>query len=227
MAMKFSLAGRSDLGVVAVLVTSLALMIVPLPAFVVDMLITCNMVISLVILMTVFYLQSSAQFASLPSVILVATVFRLSLSIGVTRLILTTGDAGDIIRTFGNMVVGGNLVVGLVIFLIVTVVQFIVITKGGERIAEVAARFTLDAMPGKQMAIDADVRSKELDLATAQIRRAQLQRESQLYGAMDGAMKFVKGDSIAGLIIIMVNMIGGLLVGVAQRGMSFGDAANT
>jgi type III secretion protein V len=226
MAMKFSLAGRSDLGVVAVLVISLALMIVPLPAFIVDMLITCNMVISLVILMTVFYLQTPAQFVALPSVILVATVFRLSLSIGVTRLILTTGDAGDIIRTFGNMVVGGNLVVGLVIFLIVTVVQFIVITKGGERIAEVAARFTLDAMPGKQMAIDADVRSKELDQAAAQVRRGQLQRESQLYGAMDGAMKFVKGDSIAGLIIIMVNMIGGLIVGVAQRGMSFGDAAS-
>ena len=221
------LALRSDLAVVGVLVATVALMVVPLPTGVVDVLLAFNLGLSVLLLMVAFYLRTPVQFSTLPSVILIATVFRLSLSIAVTRLVLTQADAGAIIRTFGDFVVGGNIAVGLAIFLIITIVQFIVITKGGERIAEVAARFTLDALPGKQMAIDADVRAGEIDQAAARKRRGELERESQLYGAMDGAMKFVKGDAVAGLIIIFVNMIGGLFVGVAQHGMPFGEAGST
>jgi type III secretion protein V len=218
---------QSDLGVVAVLVATILLMIVPLPTPLVDLLLAFNLSISVLLLMVAIYLQSPVQFSTLPAVILIATVFRLSLSIAVTRLILLQADAGAIISTFGDFVVSGSIAVGLVIFLIITIVQFIVITKGAERIAEVAARFTLDALPGKQMAIDADVRAGELDQHAARMRRRDLERESQLYGAMDGAMKFVKGDAIAGLVIICVNLIGGLAVGTLQNGMSLAEAAHT
>ena len=186
---------RSDLAVVAVLIAAIMLMIVPMPTLAVDTLLAFNLGVSVLLLMVAFYLQSPVQFSTLPAVILIATVFRLSLSIAITRLVLVQADAGEIIRTFGEFVVAGNIMVGLVIFLIITIVQFIVITKGAERIAEVAARFTLDAMPGKQMAIDADLRSGEIDQATGRQRRRALEQESQLYGAMDGAMKFVKGDA--------------------------------
>ncbi|HTW72125.1 MAG TPA: type III secretion system export apparatus subunit SctV, partial [Acetobacteraceae bacterium] len=202
-------------------------MIVPMPTVAVDMLLAFNLGVSVLLLMVAFYLQSPLQFSTLPAVILIATVFRLSLSIAITRLVLVQADAGEIIRTFGEFVVAGNILVGLVIFLIITVVQFIVITKGAERIAEVAARFTLDAMPGKQMAIDADLRSGEIDQATGRQRRRALEQESHLYGAMDGAMKFVKGDAIAGLVIIVINLVGGLIVGVVQHGMSFAEAGQT
>ncbi|NVK29709.1 MAG: type III secretion system export apparatus subunit SctV, partial [Gammaproteobacteria bacterium] len=163
-------------------------------------------------------------FSTLPSVLLVATLFRLSLSITTTRLILLDADAGKIVDTFGNVVIQGNLVVGLVVFLIITIVQFVVITKGSERVAEVGARFTLDAMPGKQISIDGDLRAGSIDLEEAKRRRGLLEKESQLYGAMDGAMKFVKGDAIAGLIIIAVNLIGGIAIGVSQRGLPFSEA---
>jgi len=218
---------RSDLAVVAVLITTIVLMVLPLPTFAVDILLASNMAVSILLLMVAFYLHTPVELSTLPALILIATVFRLAISIAVTRLILVQADAGDIIRTFGEFVVGGNVVVGLVIFLIITVVQFVVITKGAERVAEVAARFTLDAMPGKQMAIDADVRAGEVDQAQARRRRSELEREGQLYGAMDGAMKFVKGDAIAGLIIIVVNLIGGLAIGVTQHGMSLGQAGHT
>ena len=218
---------RSDLTVVAVLIAAIALMIVPMPTVIVDTLLAINLGISVLLLMVAFYLQSPVQFSTLPAVILIATVFRLSLSIAITRLVLLQADAGAIIRTFGEFVVAGNIVVGLVVFLIITVVQFIVITKGAERIAEVAARFSLDAMPGKQMAIDADLRSGEIDQVAGRQRRRALEQESQLYGAMDGAMKFVKGDAIAGLIIIVINLVGGLVVGVMQHGMSFAQAGQT
>ena len=218
---------RSDLAVAAVLVMTVVLMVLPLPTFAVDILLATNMAISILLLMVTFYLRTPTDLSTLPALILIATVFRLAISIAVTRLILVQADAGDIIRTFGEFVVGGNVVVGLVIFLIITVVQFLVITKGAERVAEVAARFTLDAMPGKQMAIDADVRAGEVDQAQARRRRSDLERESQLYGAMDGAMKFVKGDAIAGLIIIVVNLVGGLAIGVAQHGMGLGQAGHT
>ncbi len=221
------LAFRSDLAVVAVLVAAIMLMIVPMPTLVVDVLLAFNLGVSVLLLMVGFYLRTPLQFSTLPAVILIATVFRLALSIAITRLVLVQADAGEIIRTFGEYVVAGNILVGLVIFLIITVVQFIVITKGAERIAEVAARFTLDAMPGKQMAIDADLRAGDIDQAAGRQRRRLLEQESQLYGAMDGAMKFVKGDAIAGLVIIVINLAGGLVVGLLQHGMSFAEAGRT
>ncbi len=221
------LAIRSDLAVVALLIATVLVMVIPLPTQLLDVLLATNITVSVLLLMTAFYLRSAVQFSTLPAVILIATVFRLSLSIAVTRLVLTQADAGDIIRTFGNFVVSGNVVVGLVIFLIITVVQFVVITKGAERVAEVAARFSLDGLPGKQMSIDADLRAGEIDQNQARRRRRALEQESQLYGAMDGAMKFVKGDAIAGLVIIVVNLLGGLAIGTLQRGMSIGEAGNT
>ena len=222
-----ALALRSDLAVAAVLVASIVLMVLPLPTLAVDVLLAANMAVSILLLMVAFYLRTPVELSTLPALILIATVFRLAISIAVTRLILVQADAGDIVRTFGEFVVGGNVVVGLVVFLIITVVQFVVVAKGAERVAEVVTRFTLDAMPGKQMAIDADLRSGEIDQAQARRRRTDLERESQFYGAMDGAMKFVKGDAIAGLIIIVVNLVGGLAIGVAQHGMSLAQAGRT
>ncbi|WP_343714855.1 type III secretion system export apparatus subunit SctV [Inquilinus sp.] len=217
-------AGRQDLMIVALLVATILLMILPLPTLLVDALIACNMTFAVLLLMVAVYLRSPLELSVLPSVILIATVFRLALSIGVTRLILMQADAGAIIQTFGEFVIGGSLAIGLVIFLIITVVQFVVVVKGAERVAEVAARFTLDALPGKQMSIDGELRAGDIDLAEATRRRQTLEKESQLYGAMDGAMKFVKGDAIAGLIIVAVNLIGGLAVGMLQHGMSLGQA---
>jgi type III secretion protein V len=203
------------------------MMILPLPTLLVDVLIGMNMTLSAVLLMVAMYLPTPLAFSSFPSVLLVTTLFRLGISIATTRLILLQGDAGSIIDTFGNFVVGGNLVVGLVVFLILTIVQFVVITKGAERVAEVAARFSLDAMPGKQMAIDGDMRAGTIDMDEAKRRRRAVEKESQLYGAMDGAMKFVKGDAIAGLIIVAVNLLGGILIGMLQRGMTAGKAMQT
>ncbi|RVC40803.1 EscV/YscV/HrcV family type III secretion system export apparatus protein, partial [Mesorhizobium sp. M4B.F.Ca.ET.088.02.2.1] len=179
------------------------------------------------ILLASFYVSHPLQFSSLPSVILIATLFRLAITITTTRLILLQADAGEIITAFGTFVVGGSIAVGLVIFLIITVAQFIVVARGAERVAEVAARFTLDALPGKQMSIDAELRNGDIDQAEARRLRQQLERESQLFGAMDGAMKFVKGDVIAGIVIILVNLIGGFAVGTLQHDMSLGDAAAT
>jgi type III secretion protein V len=217
-------AGRQDLMIVALLVATILLMILPLPTLLVDALIACNITFAVLLLMVAVYLRSPLELSVLPSVILIATVFRLALSIGVTRLILMDADAGAIIQTFGEFVIGGSLAIGLVIFLIITVVQFVVVVKGAERVAEVAARFTLDALPGKQMSIDGELRSGDIDLAEATRRRQTLEKESQLFGAMDGAMKFVKGDAIAGLLIVAVNLIGGLAVGMLQHGMSLGQA---
>ena len=218
------LAERQDLLLVGLLVLAIFMMILPLPTAVVDTLIAVNMGMTIMMLMVAVYLRDPLSFSTLPSVILLLTVFRLSLSITTTRLILVQADAGRIVETFGNFVVAGNLVVGLVVFLIITIVQFVVITKGAERIAEVSARFSLDALPGKQMSIDSDLRSGVIDVGEARRRRNHLQKESQLYGAMDGAMKFVKGDAIAGLVIIAVNLIGGVAVGTLQDGMSIGTA---
>jgi type III secretion protein V len=209
------------------IVAIIFMMILPLPTLLVDVLIGMNMTLSAVLLMVAMYLPTPLAFSSFPSVLLVTTLFRLGISIATTRLILLQGDAGSIIDTFGNFVVGGNLVVGLVVFLILTIVQFVVITKGAERVAEVAARFSLDAMPGKQMAIDGDMRAGTIDMDEAKRRRRAVEKESQLYGAMDGAMKFVKGDAIAGLIIVAVNLLGGILIGMLQRGMTAGKAMQT
>nr|WP_284698417.1 type III secretion system export apparatus subunit SctV [Comamonas flocculans] len=218
---------RNDLVLAAFLVAVIFMMILPLPTWLVDLLIGTNMTISAILLMVAMYLPSPLSFSSFPSVLLVTTLFRLGISIATTRLILLQADAGHIILTFGNFVVGGNLVVGLVVFLILTIVQFVVITKGAERVAEVAARFSLDAMPGKQMSIDGDMRAGTIDMEEAKRRRGIVEKESQLYGAMDGAMKFVKGDAIAGLIIVAVNLLGGIVIGTMQRGMSAADAMKT
>jgi len=193
----------------------------------VDGLIAINISISMLILLVVFYIAKPVEFSSFPSVILIATLFRLAITITTSRLILLHADAGEIVSAFGNFVIGGDVAVGLVVFLIITIAQFVVITKGGERVAEVAARFSLDAMPGKQMAIDNDMRSGDIDQAEANRLRRGLERESHLFGAMDGAMKFVKGDAIASILVILVNLIGGMIVGSLKHGMTIGTAAET
>ncbi|WP_192362442.1 type III secretion system export apparatus subunit SctV [Mesorhizobium mediterraneum] len=221
------LSRRSDLVIAVLMLVAVVMMLIPLPTFLVDILITANIAVSVLILLASFYVSHPLQFSSLPSVILIATLFRLAITITTTRLILLQADAGEIVSAFGTFVVGGSIAVGLVIFLIITVAQFIVVARGAERVAEVAARFTLDALPGKQMSIDAELRNGDIDQAEARRLRQQLERESQLFGAMDGAMKFVKGDVIAGIVIILVNLIGGFAIGTLQHDMSLGDAAAT
>ncbi|WP_412461369.1 type III secretion system export apparatus subunit SctV [Pseudomonas sp. SC11] len=200
------------------------MLILPLPTSVVDVLIAINICISCLLIVLSLYLPRPLAFSSFPAVLLLTTLFRLALSVATTRLILLQGDAGHIVEAFGNFVVGGNLAVGLVIFLILTVVNFLVITKGSERVAEVAARFTLDALPGKQMSIDSDLRANLIDVSEARRRREELNKESQLFGAMDGAMKFVKGDAIAGLVIVVINLIGGFSVGMMQHDMGAAES---
>ncbi|MEB4589427.1 FHIPEP family type III secretion protein [Candidatus Thiothrix sp. Deng01] len=219
-----ALTRRSDVALALLLVAIIAMMILPMPTLVIDILIGLNMSIAILLMMLGIYISHPLAISSFPSILLLTTLFRLSLAIATTRLILLEADAGHIIQTFGEFVVGGNLIVGLVVFLIITIVQFIVITKGSERIAEVSARFSLDAMPGKQMSIDSDLRAGVITMAEARHRRENLEKESQLYGALDGAMKFIKGDAIAGMIIILVNILGGLAIGTMQRGMAMGDA---
>jgi type III secretory pathway component EscV len=200
------------------------MMILPLPNWILDILLCLNISFSIALLISAATISLPEKFTVLPSVLLLSTLFRLGLNVSTTRQLLGTGQAPDIVTAFGQFVVGGSLVVGLVIFLIVTLIQFIVISKGAERVAEVAARFTLDAMPGKQMSIDADLRSGSLSLPEARERRGELQRESRLYGSLDGAMKFVKGDAIAGLVITALNMLAGMLVGVWLHGMALKEA---
>jgi type III secretion protein V len=222
-----ALSQRGDLVVAMIVLTAVIMMIVPLPTGLVDVIITLNIATALLILLVAVYITSPAQFSSLPSVILLATLFRLAITITTTRLILLQADAGQVVQAFGEFVIGGNVAVGLVIFFIITIAQFVVITKGGERVAEVAARFSLDALPGKQMSIDNELRNGDITHAEARRMRRELERESHLYGAMDGAMKFVKGDAIAGLVIIIVNLLGGLTVGMVQHGMNFSTAVST
>ena len=202
------------------------MMIVPLTPFMLDVLIALNITATVILLVSAVLLETPLSFSSFPAILLMTTMFRLSLSISTTRQILLEADAGEIVATFGEFVVGGNIAVGLVIFLIISVVNFLVITKGSERVAEVAARFSLDAMPGKQMAIDGDMRSGNITQEEAKAKRQELEKESQLFGAMDGAIKFVKNDAIAGLVITMINLIGGLVVGMVQLDMTFADASH-
>ncbi len=213
--------------VLAIFVLSLVLiLLVELPAFMVDCSIALNITLGIVLLMISLFVQKPLELAAFPSIILIGTMFRLVLSIASTRLILAKGEAGAAIEAFGTFVTAGNMVVGAVIFLIITIVQFLVITKGAERIAEVAARFALDAMPGKQMTIDADFNSGLISPEEAVAKREDLQRESNLFGSMDGAMKFVKGDTIAGIIIVVINIVGGLAVGMGMQGMPMADAVS-
>lgn len=218
-------AQRQDLIFATFFVMIVAMLIIPLPHWLIDTLLALNLTLSLLILLTAIYLKHTLDISTFPAIILVTAIFRVALSVATTRLILAYGDAGNLISAFGNFVIGGNIVVGLVVFLIIAVVQFMVVTKGAERISEVGARFSLDAMPGKQMAIDNDLRAGDITKEQAKERRSTLEKEMSFHGSMDGAMRFVKGDAIAGLIIVFVNLVGGLLIGIAQRGMSFGDAA--
>jgi flagellar biosynthesis protein FlhA len=203
------------------------LLVVPIPAILLDMLIIVNIMLGLVTLLTTMFVKKPLEFSVFPSLLLVATLFRLGLNVASTRLVLGDGYAGQVIEAFGHVAVGGSIIIGSVIFLILVVIQFVVVTKGAERVAEVGARFTLDAMPGKQMAIDADLSAGLITDAEAKARRAEVSAEADFYGAMDGASKFVKGDAIAGLIIIIINLVGGIAIGMLQRGMDIGDALNT
>ncbi|MGA2331491.1 MAG: flagellar biosynthesis protein FlhA [Syntrophales bacterium] len=216
------------IGVIGVLV----IMIVPLPTFLLDLLLSFNITISIVILLMSMYVLRPLDLSSFPSILLTVTLLRLSLNVASTRLILLRGNegaaaAGQVIKAFGTFVVGGNYLVGLIVFFVLTLINFVVITKGATRIAEVAARFTLDAMPGKQMSIDADLNAGLITEADARRRRADTEKEADFYGAMDGASKFVRGDAIAGIVIILINIVGGLIIGVLQKGMDVGDAART
>ncbi|SOZ17745.1 SctV: non flagellar T3S system conserved transmembrane protein. FHIPEP (flagella/HR/invasion proteins export pore) family [Cupriavidus taiwanensis] len=215
---------QSDLALTLLLFAVIALFVLPLPTFLLDLLLTVNLGMSLTLLIVATYIPSALSLSTFPSLLLFTTLFRLSLNIASTKLILLHADAGHIIDTFGKLIVGNNVVVGGVVFLIIAIVQFIVIAKGSERVAEVGARFALDAMPGKQMSIDADVRAGTITAGQAQERRRALEQECQLHGAMDGAMKFVKGDAIAGVVIALVNILAGITIGTLMKDMSIGEA---
>jgi type III secretion protein V len=221
------LTSSSDVVLAAFVILIIMMIIIPVPPEVIDTLIAVNLSVSISLIMISLYISKAVHLSAFPSLLLITTLFRLGIEISATRQILLHADAGEIILAFGKFVVGGNFVVGAVIFLIITIVQFIVVTKGAERVAEVAARFTLDAMPGKQMSIDADMRSGIIDSSQARDLRLALTKESQLYGAMDGAMKFVKGDVIAGIVIAVINIIGGLIIGMTMHHMSGMQAAQT
>ncbi|MEJ2024419.1 MAG: flagellar biosynthesis protein FlhA, partial [Deltaproteobacteria bacterium] len=225
----FSLRNNSDMLIAVGVVGILLVMLVPLPTHMLDVMLALNITISILVLMLTIYVIRPLDFSVFPSLLLITTLFRLSLNIASTRLILLNGHtgslaAGRIIKGFGAFVIGGNTTVGLVIFMILVVINFVVITKGAGRIAEVAARFTLDAMPGKQMSIDADLNAGLIDDSEARRRRAEIASEAEFYGAMDGASKFVRGDAIAGIIITLINIIGGLIIGVVQMNLDFSTA---
>jgi len=218
---------QSDVLLAMAVVGIVGMMVVPLPASILDLFQVINIATALTILLVSMYIVEPLEFSVFPSLLLVTTLFRLALNVSATRLILLNGHAGQVIEAFGGFVVGGNYVVGVVVFLILVVIQFVVITNGAGRVAEVAARFTLDAMPGKQMSIDADLNAGLISEQDARRRRRAIEQEADFYGAMDGASKFVKGDAIAGIIIIVINIIGGFIIGVAQRGMNIGDAVQS
>jgi flagellar biosynthesis protein FlhA len=221
------LADHTDIALAVAVLGIIAVLVIPMPPVVLDFLLAFNITMALLILLVTLYLNKPLELSVFPGLLLVVTLLRLSLNVASTRLILSEGYAGEVINAFGNFVVKGNYVVGLIIFLILIVIQFVVITKGSGRVSEVAARFTLDAMPGKQMAIDADLNAGLINEADARSRRDEIAREADFYGAMDGASKFVRGDAIAGILITLVNIIGGFVIGVAQRGLSFGEALKT
>ncbi len=216
-----------EVGLAGLLLAVVVMMIVPMPTAVLDALLVANIAIAALLLMAVLFTQAPLRFTVFPTLLVITTLFRVGLNVSTTRLILSDGDAGAMVRGFGQSAAAGNVIVGLVVFAVITVVQLLVVARGAERVAEVSARFALDAMPGKQLAIDADLRSGAIDASTARDRREQLDRESQLMGAMDGAMRFVKGDAVAAIVIVLVNLLGGLAIGVAVRGMSAGQAMQT
>src|ERR1044071_316082 len=215
---------NAETGLAIAVVFVIALLILPLPAMLLDLFLATSIGLSLVVLLTALQTADALEFSSFPALLLLLTIFRLALNVSSTRLILTKGEAGQVIHAFGQFVIGGNCAVGLVIFLILIGINFIVITKGAGRVAEVAARFTLDAMPGKQMAIDADLSAGLIDEKQARKRREEIARQADFYGAMDGSSKFVKGDAIAGLLITAINIVGGIFIGAFQKGLPIGQA---
>jgi flagellar biosynthesis protein FlhA len=214
-----------DISVLAGVILIIAMLVIPMPTFLLDFFIITNISLALLIILIAMNTTQPLQFSIFPSLLLLVTLFRLGLNVSTTRSILSTGDAGNVVHTFGEFVVGGNILVGIVVFFILIIIQFIVITKGSERVSEVAARFTLDAMPGKQMSIDADLNAGMISDREAKERRETIEREADFYGAMDGASKFVKGDAIAGIIIVLINMLFGVIIGMVQMGFSFGESA--
>src|SRR5688572_25140644 len=221
---------RAGIGVPVGLVAILAMMILPLPPVMLDVLFTFNIALSLVIVMAVFQVRRPLEFAIFPTVLLLVTLLRLALNVASTRVVLLHGHegshaAGKVIAAFGEFVIGGNFAVGAVVFIVLTIINFVVVTKGAGRVSEVSARFALDAMPGKQMAIDADLNAGLITQEDARQRRAEVRAEADFYGSMDGASKFVRGDATAGILILVINMLGGLAIGMMAHGMSFGDAA--
>jgi flagellar biosynthesis protein FlhA len=223
---------RNGLGVPLLVMVVLAMMVLPLPAILLDVFFTFNISLSLTILLAVIYVRRALEFATFPTVLLGATLLRLGLNVASTRIVLINGHtgaqaAGHVIAAFGHFVVGGNYAVGMVVFTVLVIINFVVITKGAGRISEVSARFTLDAMPGRQMAIDADLNAGIISQADAIIRRQEVREEADFYGAMDGASKFVRGDAIAGILIVFINLFGGTIIGAAQHGMSLSEAGRT
>ena len=223
---------RGDIGLALGVMAILVVLILPLPAPLLDFALAISIILSVLILMTALFIQAPLEFSAFPTVLLIATMLRLALNLASTRLILAHGHegtdaAGHVIQAFGNFVMGGNFVIGVIVFTILVIVNFVVITKGSGRIAEVAARFHLDAMPGKQMAIDADLSAGLIDEGEARRRRRTLEDESGFFGAMDGASKFVRGDAVAGLLVVFINVIGGMIVGIAQQGLAFSEAVRT
>lgn len=217
----------SDIAASGIVLGVVMIIIIPLPTWMLDSLLIMNITVSILILLATLFIKEALEFSVLPTLLLITTLFRLALNLSSTKLILgNAGDAGEVIKTFGNFVIGGNLVVGIVAFIIIVAIQFVVITKGAERVSEVAARFTLDAMPGKQMAVDADLNTGAIDEAAAKKRRSDIQREADFYGAMDGASKFVKGDAIISIIVTIVNIAGGLIVGLTMEGMALQQAVS-
>jgi type III secretion protein V len=217
----------AELAIAALVIAVVVMLIVPVPRPLLDGLLALNIAVAVALLMASLFSRNPLGFSSFPTLLVVTTLFRVGLEVSTTRLILADADAGHVVEAFGSSVVAGSFVVGIVVFAVITLVQLIVVSRGAERVAEVSARFALDAMPGKQMAIDAEVRSGAIDAETARRRRADLEKESQLYGSMDGAMRFVKGDAIAAIVIVVINLIGGLVIGIGSRGMSAGEAVRT
>src|SRR4051812_19516962 len=223
---------RGDIALAVGVLTILVVLILPLPPILLDLALAISIILAVLILMTSLFIQAPLEFSAFPTVLLIATILRLALNLASTRLILAHGHegtsaAGHVIEAFGNFVMSGNFVIGIIVFTILVIVNFVVITKGSGRIAEVAARFHLDAMPGKQMAIDADLSAGLIDENEARRRRTELEDESSFFGAMDGASKFVRGDAIAGLLVVFINIIGGMIIGIAQQGLSFAEAGRT
>ncbi|MCP4414684.1 MAG: FHIPEP family type III secretion protein, partial [Gammaproteobacteria bacterium] len=217
----------SEFGLAVGVLVTLFVLIVPLPTFLLDIFITINISLSFLVLLVTLHVRRALEISAYPSLLLFLTLFRLALNVASTRLILMHAEAGQVITSFGNFVVGGNVVIGLVIFIILTVIQFIVITKGSTRVSEVSARFTLDAMPGKQMSIDADLNSGSITEDEAKVRRTEISQEAEFYGSMDGASKFVSGDAIAGIVITIINIAGGIVVGTMMQGMKMNEALST